>query len=263
MPKTYERLLISNKGRIRTITINRPEKLNALNRVVLHELSEAFQEARNDASVGAVILTGAGDKAFVAGADIAELVEKTPLTGKEQTLLGQEILRHIEVFPKPVVAAINGYALGGGCELALACHLRVCSANAKIGLPEVKLGIIPGYGGTQRLPRLIGRARAMEMILSGEPIGAETALAWGLVNRIAPAPAETVGVAELLLEPMLKRAPLALGAALEAVRRGRQLPQTEAMRIEADLFAILCTTRDAKEGMTAFLEKREPKFEGR
>lgn len=263
MPEKYERLLISDKDRVRTITVNRPEKLNALNREVLRDLSAVFAATRADDAVRAVILTGAGEKAFVAGADIAELAEKTPITGKEQTLLGQDILRHIENFPKPVVAAINGYALGGGCELALACHMRVCAPTAKIGLPEVKLGIIPGYGGTQRLPRLIGRARAMEMILSGEPIGADTALAWGLVNRIAPSVAETVATAEKLLEPMLKRAPLALGAALEAVRRGRQLPQTEAMRIEADLFAILCTTRDMREGMTAFLEKREARFEGR
>jgi enoyl-CoA hydratase len=259
----YERLLIADKERVRTITINRPEKLNALNREVLRELSAAFAEARHDERVRAVILTGAGEKAFVAGADIGELAEKTPLTGKEQTLLGQGILREIENFPKPVVAAINGYALGGGCELALACALRVCAKTARIGLPEVKLGIIPGYGGTQRLPRLIGRARATEMILSGEPIGAETALAWGLVNRIAPSAAETAACAESLLAPMLARAPLALAAALEAVRRGRQLPLTEAMRIEADLFAILCTTHDMREGMTAFLEKREARFEGR
>jgi enoyl-CoA hydratase len=262
MPE-YEKLLVSDRDSVRTITINRPEKLNALNREVLRDLSAAFRDARSDGRVRAVILTGAGEKAFVAGADIAELAEKSPQSGKEQTLLGQEILRHIEVFPKPVVAAINGYALGGGCELALACHLRVCAPKAKIGLPEVKLGIIPGYGGTQRLPRLIGRARALEMILSGEPIDADTALDWGLVNRIAPSVQETCATAHALLEPMLKRAPLAIGAALEAVRRGRQLPLTEAMRIEADLFAILCTTYDMKEGMTAFLEKREAKFEGR
>ncbi len=260
---TYERLLIADKGPIRIITINRPEKLNALNRRILGELSAAVREARAAEHVRAVIITGAGDRAFVAGADIGELAEKTPLTGKDQVLLGQEILRHIEVFPKPVVAAINGYALGGGCELALACHLRVAAETAKIGLPEVKLGIIPGYGGTQRLPRLIGRARALEMILTGEPIDARTALDWGLVNRLAPTPADTVRVAEELLAPILKRGPLAIGAALEAVRRGRQLPLTEAMRIEADLFAILCTTEDMREGMRAFLEKRDPVFKGR
>ncbi len=260
---TYERLLVEDKGRVRIITINRPEKLNALNREVLRDLAGAFSDTKKDGRIWAVILTGAGEKAFVAGADIAELAEKSPQSGKEQTLLGQDILRDIEYFPKPVVAAINGYALGGGCELALATHLRVAAATAKMGLPEVKLGIIPGYGGTQRLPRTIGRARSLEMILTGEPISAETALSWGLINRIAPSAKETVATAEKLLEPILERAPLALGAALEAVRRGRNVPQAEGMRIEADLFAILCTTKDMKEGMTAFLEKRAAKFEGR
>jgi enoyl-CoA hydratase len=259
----YERLLIEDRGRVRIVTINRPEKLNALNREVLRELSTVFAETRTREETWAVILTGAGEKAFVAGADIAELAEKSPLTGKEQTLLGQDSLRHIENFPKPVVAAINGFALGGGCELAMACHLRVAAANAKLGQPEVKLGIIPGYGGTQRLPRLVGRARALEMILTGEPISAQTALEWGLVNRIAPTARETVAEAERLLAPILERAPLAVAASMEAVRRGRNLPQTEGMRIEADLFAILCTTKDMKEGMTAFLEKRVAKFEGR
>jgi enoyl-CoA hydratase len=260
---SYEKLLIEDRGKVRIITINRPEKLNALNRDVLRELQQVFAETRGDDAVRAVILTGAGEKAFVAGADIAELSEKSPASAKEQTILGQDILRHIENFPKPVVGAINGYALGGGCELALATHLRVAAATAKLGLPEVKLGIIPGYGGTQRLPRLIGRARALEMILSGEPISAETALDWGLINKIAPSAKETVATAEKLLEPILERAPLALGAVLEAVRRGRNVPQTEGMRIEADLFALLYNTRDVKEGMTAFLEKRAAKFEGR
>jgi enoyl-CoA hydratase len=263
VPATYERLIVTDKGRTRTITINRPEKLNALDKQVLSELAAAVAGARLDDNVRAVIITGAGEKAFVAGADIGELAEQSPASGKEHTLAGQAILRAIETFPKPVVAAINGYALGGGCELALACHLRVCAATAKIGLPEVKLGIIPGYGGTQRLPRLIGRARALEMILSGEPIGAETALAWGLVNRIAPSAKETVATAENLLAPILERAPLAVGAALEAVRRGSQLPLAEAMRIEADLFAILCTTEDMREGTRAFLEKRKAEFRGR
>jgi enoyl-CoA hydratase len=261
--KSYERLLVEDRNKVRIITINRPEKLNALNREVLRDLQQAFVDTRGDDSVRAVILTGAGEKAFVAGADIAELAEKSPAGAKEQTLLGQDILRHIENFPKPVVGAINGFALGGGCELALATHMRVAAATAKIGLPEVKLGVIPGYGGTQRLPRLIGRARALEMILSGEPIGAETALQWGLINKIAPTAKETVEHAEKLLEPVLQRAPLALGAAMEAVRRGRNVTQTEGMRIEADLFALLCTTADYREGMTAFLEKRGAKFEGK
>ncbi|GIW72130.1 MAG: enoyl-CoA hydratase [Planctomycetota bacterium] len=260
---SYEAIIVEDHGPVRRITINRPEKLNALNRQVLLELRRAFEEADAEAAVRAVILTGAGERAFVAGADIAELARLGPEGAKEQTLLGQRILRQIEMMNKPVIAAINGYALGGGCELALACHLRVAAATAKIGLPEVKLGLIPGYGGTQRLPRLIGGARALELILQGEPIGADKALQWGLVNRVAPSAAETVRVAEELLRPILARAPLAVGAAIEAHRRGREVQQTEAMRIEADLFALLYTTEDTREGLTAFLDKREPKWRGR
>jgi enoyl-CoA hydratase len=260
----YQTLKTSDRadGKIRVITIDRQTKLNALNAEVLRELRGAFGEAR-DSAARAVILTGAGEKAFVAGADIGELAEQTPLSGKAHTLAGQAILSEIETFPKPVVAAINGWALGGGLELALACHLRVAAATAKLGLPEVKLGIMPGYGGTQRLPRLVGRGRALELILTGEPIGAEQALAWGLVNRVAPAAAETVAVAETLLTPILARGPVGVRSALEAVRRGLDTDLAEGLRIEADLFSILCTTHDMREGTQAFLEKREPRFEGR
>ena len=259
----FEKLTIEDKNAVRVITINRPDKLNALNRNVLKELDGAFQEAGADEAVRAVILTGAGEKAFVAGADIGELADLGPESAKVQMQLGQGVLDRIEGLNKPVVAAVNGYALGGGCELALACHMRVAARTAKLGLPEVKLGIIPGYGGTQRLPRLIGRARALQLILSGEPIDGEQALAWGLVNSLAESAAETVEAAFELLRPILKRAPLAIGAAIEACRRGLCVPTSEAMRIESDLFAILTTTHDMREGLEAFLEKRKAQFEGR
>jgi enoyl-CoA hydratase len=262
MPST-EKLLCEDRGQVRVLTIHRPEKLNALNAEVLRDLRAAFSDARADAEVRAVILTGAGEKSFVAGADIGELSEKDPVSGKAQTLLGQAILSEIESMPKPVVAAVNGFALGGGLELALACHMRVLAATARVGLPEVKLGLIPGYGGTQRLPRLVGRGRALEMILSGEMIGAETALAWGLANRVAPRASETVDVALELLRPMLERAPLALAGALEAVRRGTDVDLGEGLRVEADIFSLICTTGDMKEGTRAFIEKRPAKFAGR
>jgi len=263
MAAKYERLLVEDRGPVRVITINRPEKLNALNAGVLADLRAAFAEARGDAAVRAVVLTGAGEKAFVAGADIGELSEKNTLTGKAQTLLGQAILSEIEAMPVPVVAAVNGFALGGGLELALSTHMRVMAATAKVGLPEVKLGLIPGYGGTQRLPRLIGKGRALEMILSGEMVGAETALSWGLANRVAPSAKECVDVAIELVRPMVERAPLALAGALEAVRRGVDVDLPEGLRIEADLFSLMCTTEDMKEGTKAFLEKRAAKFQGK
>jgi len=256
-------LQIEDADGIRTITIARESKLNALNRQVLEELDLAVRGAARDDAVKGLILTGAGDKAFVAGADIEELSKLNAQGAKEQVRFGQAVLSRIETLAKPVVAAINGYALGGGCELALACHLRVASRNAKLGQPEVKLGIIPGYGGTQRLMRVVGGARALEMILSGDPIDAERAFDWGLVNRLAETPEQTVEEARKLLRPILKRGPLAVAAALEANRRGRDLPIGEAMRVEADLFALLAATHDMHEGMQAFLEKRRPQFEGR
>ncbi len=259
---SYPQLLIEDHGRIRRITINRPQKLNALNAEVMRELKAAFAEAVAAPGVGGIVLTGAGEKAFVAGADIAELSEKTPLSGKETTIAGQAVFGEIEASPKPVLAAVNGYALGGGLELALACHLRIASPNAKLGLPEVKLGIIPGYGGTQRLPRLLGSARALWLILSGEPIDAAEAERIGLVNRVVPQP-ELARTADQMLETILARGPIAVRCALEAVRRGLDTTLAEGLKIEADLFSILCTTHDMREGMTAFLEKREAKFQGR
>lgn len=259
----YEFLEIEDRGAVRVITINRERKLNALNHGVLTDLERAITETDAAASVAAVVLTGKGDKAFIAGADIKELSALDPQGAKEQVRFGQRVFARFASFRCPVVAAINGYALGGGLELALACQLRVAAKTARMGLPEVKLGIIPGYGGTQRLQRIIGSARALELILSGEPIDAERALAWGLVNRIAETPADTVDVALALLEPVLKRGPLAVRAALEANRRGADLPLAEAMRVEADLFALLSATSDMHEGMQAFLDKRHPKFEGR
>ncbi|MHC4390955.1 MAG: enoyl-CoA hydratase/isomerase family protein [Planctomycetota bacterium] len=259
----YEHLLIEDRGPIRVVTINRPTKLNALNRALLEELDDVFRAIEVAKEVRAVILTGAGEKAFVAGADIRELNELNAQSAKIQVRFGQSVFSRIECLQKPVVAAINGWALGGGCELALACHLRVAAPEAKLGLPEVKLGIIPGYGGTQRLQRVVGGARALELILTGEPITATEARAWGLVNKIAEDAASTVATAEAFLGPILKRAPLALGAAMEASRRGGEVQIDEAMRIEADLFGLLAATHDMHEGMQAFLEKRRPRFEGR
>ena len=247
--------------RIGTITVNRPDKLNALNDAVMADIDAAFAHAKADAACGVVILTGAGEKAFVAGADIAELATQTVRGGKEKSLRGQAILARIEGLGKPVIAMINGYAFGGGLELALACHLRTMAEGTKIGLPEVSLSIIPGYGGTQRLPRLIGRGRALEMILTGNPIDAATAERYGLVNRVAPA-AELRAKTEELAKAMLSRGPLALAMALESVQRGTETSLEEGLRIECDLFGIISSTKDMREGLTAFLDKRKAQFRG-
>jgi enoyl-CoA hydratase len=247
--------------RIATITVNRPDKLNALNDAVMADIDAAFAHAKADPACGVVILTGAGEKAFVAGADIAELATQTVRGGKEKSLRGQAILARIESLGKPVIAMLNGFAFGGGLELALACHLRTMAEGTKIGLPEVSLSIIPGYGGTQRLPRLIGRARALEMILTGNPIDAATAERFGLVNRVAPA-AELRARTEELAKAMLSRGPLALAMALESVLRGAETSLEEGLRIECDLFGIISSTKDMREGLTAFLEKRKAQFRG-
>lgn len=260
---TFETLLVEDRGPIRVLTINRPEKLNALNAQVMRDLDVVTHDVMRSESVRGLIITGAGDKAFVAGADIGELKEQDIRSAIANGRTGQRIMRRIETLRVPVIAAVNGFALGGGCELALACHLRVAAKSAKFGLPEVKLGIIPGYGGTQRLPRLVGSGRALEMMLSGEFVDAETALAWGLVNRLADSAAETLSVAEQLLAPIVKRGPLAVGAALEAWQRGSQVPIAEGFRIERDLFGQCFTTEDTLEGLSAFLEKRRPDFQGR
>ncbi|HEX6083773.1 MAG TPA: enoyl-CoA hydratase-related protein [Thermoanaerobaculia bacterium] len=251
-----------NKDGILVITIDRPKVLNALNAETVAEIGAAFDAARDDASVKAVILTGGGEKAFVAGADIRELAEMTPVTGKEIAQKGQRVFRNIERFPKPVIAAVNGFALGGGCELALACHIRIASDRAQLGLPEVTLGIIPGYGGTQRMARLLGKGKALELILTGDRIGAEEALRIGLVNKVVPAD-ELMTAAEEMAGTIAKRGPLAVRAAIEAVMSGSDMPFEEGQLLEATLFGLLASTEDMKEGMGAFLEKRAANFGGK
>ncbi len=259
---SYATLLVTTRDGLATVTVNRPEKLNALNGEVIAELDQAFGGFEADPAVRGVILTGAGPKAFVAGADIGELASQGPLEGKARSLRGQAVFRRIEALRKPVLAAVNGFCLGGGCELAMACHLRFASPAARFGQPEVKLGIGPGYGGTVRLPRLVGRGRALELLLTGEMIGAEEAWRIGLVNRVVPAD-ELLGTAEAALRTMLGMGPLAVAAVLEAVDAGFEMPQTEALLLEANHFGLLSATSDMREGMAAFLGKRPPRFEGR
>ena len=254
-------LAIDIADRLAWVTIQRPEKLNALNNDVLKELEQAFADLEQDERVGAVILTGAGEKAFVAGADIAELKSLDTASARVQALRGQAVFQRIESMPKPVIAAVNGFALGGGCELALACHIRVASENARFGLPEVSLGIIPGYGGTQRLPRLVGKGVALDLILSGEMMSAADALRAGLVSRVFPA-AELKAGAEKLARTVLGRGPLALRSALAAVHEGIEMPQDQGLQYEAALFGLLAATQDMQEGMAAFLEKRAAAFKG-
>jgi enoyl-CoA hydratase len=256
------RVLYEAKDGIARVTIHRPEKLNALDRMTMQELDDAVATARDDASVGVLIVTGAGDKAFVAGADINELARQTPVEGAAFARFGQAVLDRLETLGKPSIAAINGFALGGGLELALACTLRLASETARLGLPEVSLGIIPGYGGTQRLARLVGRGRALELILTGEPIDAREAHRIGLVNRVLP-PSELRPAAEALAATLLRRGPLALRHALQAVHAGLQMTQAEGLGLEATLFGILCSTEDMREGTRAFLEKRQASYKGR
>ncbi|MBI4409040.1 MAG: enoyl-CoA hydratase/isomerase family protein, partial [Gemmatimonadetes bacterium] len=255
MTTDYQYLRLDRKENLATITINRPDKLNVLNADTVAELDAAFHELAADDAVRGVILTGAGDKAFVAGADIGELSRMGPLTGVEVSRRGQETLRFIEKLTKPVLAAVNGFALGGGLELALACHMRVAGENARFGLPEVKLGIIPGYGGTLRLPRLIGRGRALELILSGEMIDAQEAYRLGLVNRVVPA-GGLLATAEQLLRRIAANAPVAVAFALQSVDRGLDTTLDDGLVLEANLFGLLAATEDMREGMQAFLEKR-------
>jgi enoyl-CoA hydratase len=258
----YENLLFEAKDQIARITFNRPNVLNALNFNTIDELDDCLQQARRDESIRVVILTGAGEKAFVAGADINELARQTPLDGKDTALRGQRVFHLLETLGKPSIAAINGFALGGGCELALSCTIRIASRTAKLGQPEVKLGILPGYGGTQRLARLCGKGMAHELILTGEMIGAEEALRIGLVNRITE-PAELLPTAESVARKIIANAPLAVKFAMEALERGMEMPQEEGMFLEATLFSLCCATEDMREGTRAFLEKRPAKFQGR
>lgn len=249
-------------GDVAVVTVDRQDKLNALNARVVHELGEAFGELRENDAVRGVVLTGAGEKAFVAGADIGDLARMDALSGVEVSRAGQRVLLGIERFPKPVVAAVGGYALGGGCELALACHLRIASENATFGLPEVGLGIIPGYGGTVRLARLVGLGRALELTLTGEMIGAEKAEAIGLVNAVVPR-AELAGRARELVGKITRNGPVAVRLALESVYRALDAPTADALDFESSLFGLLASTEDMREGMGAFLEKRRPSFRGR
>jgi enoyl-CoA hydratase len=256
----YQLLTLSVSERIATLTVNRPEKLNALNDATIAELGTAIDELRATDDVAAIILTGAG-RAFVAGADIAELANRDAPSLKALAQRGQDVFRRFETSPKPVVAAVNGFALGGGCELAMACHVRIASEKARFGQPEVKLGLIPGYGGTQRLPRLVGKGRALEMLLTGDLIDAQEAYRIGLVNRVV-APEELLATATAMLRQMLANAPLALGLCIETVNRGLDMSLDEALVLEATEFAVLGATRDMAEGTRAFLEKRAPQFSG-
>src|SRR5713101_3210054 len=258
----YQTLLFETKDGIAFITINRPDKLNALNDQVVGELADAAERVATEDAIKGAILSGAGQKAFVAGADIADLAKQGPFDGKARALRGQAMLRRLETCGKPVIAAVNGYALGGGCELAMACHLRIASDAAKFGQPEVKLGIAPGYGGTQRLPRLVGKGNALYLILTGEMIDAHEAYRIGLVNQVVPA-AELLAAAEKTLRGILGMGPLAVRLALEAVDQGLEMTLDEGLLLEANHFGLLAATEDMKEGLTAFLEKRPPRFRGR
>ena len=253
---------VSWDGDLAIVTVDRQEKMNALNSEVFTELGEAFHSLRYDDQVRGVIVTGAGEKAFVAGADIGELARMDAISGVQVSRMGQGVFRTIERFPKPVLAAVGGFALGGGCELALACHMRVASEKARFGLPEVGLGIIPGYGGTVRLARLIGLGRAVEMALTGEMISAEAALGMGLVTHVFPQ-AELLDQAKETLRKVTKNGPLAVRMVLESIYRGMDTTLVEATGVESTLFGLLASSEDMKEGMTAFLEKRKPDFKGR
>jgi len=256
----YELLTFEVADRIATITVNRPDKLNALNDALMAELGDAIDEAVRRDDAGAVLLTGAG-RAFVAGADIGELADQTAIEGKARAERGQQTFRRFERSPKPTLAAVNGFALGGGCELAMACHLRFAADGAKFGQPEVKLGIVPGYGASQRLPRLVGKGRALQLLLTGEMIDAAEAYRIGLVNRIVPA-AELIAASRAVLTTMLAQGPLAIAHCIEAVDRGLDLPLDEGIALEASYFGLLSATADKAEGMRAFLEKRPAQFTG-
>jgi enoyl-CoA hydratase len=259
---TFENILFEKKNSIAYVTVNRPKVLNALNMATMEELRTALTDIKNDAGVRVAILTGSGEKAFIAGADIGELARHDAVSGKEYTHRGQSVLDLIENLGKPVIACINGFALGGGCEIAMACTMRLASTNAKLGQPEVKLGIIPGYGGTQRLPRLVGKGIAMQLVLAGEMISAEEAHRIGLVNEVT-APVELIPRAEAIAQKIIANAPLAVQYAMEAVNRGLDMTLFDGLFLEATLFGVCCATEDKREGTTAFLEKRPAAFKGK
>jgi enoyl-CoA hydratase/carnithine racemase len=255
-------VLYEKKGSIAYVTVNRPKVLNALNTPTWADLRTAFEDARGDDAVRGVILTGAGDKAFIAGADIGELAHATAIDAEQSSRFGQGVLDLIENLGKPVIAAVNGFALGGGCETAMACTIRIAVDGAKFGQPEVKLGLLPGGGGTQRLPRLVGKGRALQIILSGEMISAQEAYRIGLVNEVVPA-ADLIARAEAILKKIASNGPIAVKFALEATNKGVETSQAEGLLLEASYFGLCAATEDKKEGTTAFLQKRTPQFHGR
>jgi len=259
---SLENVLYEIRGVIAYVTLNRPKVLNALNGKTWEDLRTAFEAARDDAEVHGVILTGGGDKAFIAGADISELAHLSAVEAEESSANGQAVLNLVENLGKPVIAAINGFALGGGCETAMACTIRVAAESAKFGQPEVKLGVLPGAGGTQRLPRLVGKGRALQLILTGEIINAQEAYRIGLVNEIVPA-ASLISRAEAILKQIFANAPIAIKHSLEAVNKGLETSQDEGLALEASFFGLCAGTEDKKEGTSAFLEKRAPRFQGR
>jgi enoyl-CoA hydratase len=257
----YEFLTLVVAEKIGTLTVNRPDKLNALNDATIDELGRAIAEVTSRDDIAGLIVTGAG-RAFIAGADISELAEKNAATAKSLSQKGQAIFRRFETSPKPVIAAVNGFALGGGCELALACHIRIASDKAKFGQPEVKLGTLPGYGGTQRLARIIGQGRATQLILTAEMIDAQEAYRVGLVNKVVPGE-ELMGAATAMMNQILANGPLAIAASIEAIGQGLDMSIDEGLALEAEKFGMLAASEDMKEGTTAFLEKRAPVFRGK
>jgi enoyl-CoA hydratase len=259
---SFANLLLDHDGDIAIVTVNRPKVLNALDRETMGELRQVALDLRHDDGVKSVVVTGAGDKAFVAGADIAELARLDPMSARAYVASGQHVLELFENLGKPVIAAVNGFALGGGCELAMACTLRMAADTARFGQPEVKLGLIPGYAGTQRLARLVGKGRALDLLLTGRTVDAAEALAMGLVNRVVP-PASLMSEAKALARAITANGPVAVRLAIEAVNRGLDLPLADAAALEAALFGLSLATADAREGTAAFLEKRKPAFTGK
>jgi enoyl-CoA hydratase len=258
----FEHLLVIVRDGVATLTVNRPEKLNALDDKVVSQLHQAAQFLAADELVRGIILTGAGAKAFIAGADVGDLARQGVLEGRRRSLQGQAMLRAFETMGKPVIAAVNGYALGGGCELAMACHIRIASENARFGQPEVKLGITPGYGGTQRLPRIVGKGNALHLLLTGEQIDAAEALRIGLVSKVVPAE-HLLAEADQMMRTILANGPVAVQLVMDAVDRGLEMTLEQGLALEADAFGLVAATEDMKEGLTAFLEKRRARFQGK
>jgi enoyl-CoA hydratase len=259
---SFDNLLVQRESGVAVLTVQRPQRLNALDAPTLDEIRQAVLDFHRDSSIRCVIVTGGGDKAFVAGADINEFARETPEGARERALRGQHVFDLIERLGKPVIAAVNGFALGGGCELAMACTLRIAADTATFGQPEINLGLIPGFAGTQRLARLVGKTKAMELILTGNPISASDALAMGLINRVVPA-ADLMNAAKALAAELAAKPPIALRYAMEAINNGLDMPFAEACRLEAALIGMVTATEDMKEGTRAFLEKRKPEFMGR